>query len=117
MFHNDTLVRGEDRTQTGSGSSARSLDDLISDLFPGPKGGNPLEQGTQAPLPCGLVSGDSEEKRSQQLSIEFIGRVVQEYELMVKRGLLRNRAIASVIEWASAECLRSPTCSKMKNCE
>jgi hypothetical protein len=117
-MYNDTLVHGQDRSKAGSGSSARCLDDLISDLFAGQKAGKPLEQGDQAPLPCGRVSDESlEEKRSEQLGAEFIGRLAQEFELMVQRGLLRNRAIASVIDWASAECLRSSRRPEMKNSE
>ena len=50
-------------------------------------------------------------------SAEFIGRLAQEFELIVQRGLLRNRAIASVIDWASAECLRSSPRQEMKNSE
>ncbi len=110
-MYNDILVRDKDRQKPGS--AARPLDELIAELFLRPKTGKPLEKEAQAPMPRvteGSGSGDNaEEKQSQQLIAEFTSRLAQEYELAVQRGLPRNRAIASMLEWASAECVRSAT--------
>jgi hypothetical protein len=47
-----------------------------------------------------------EEERLEQLGDEFVGHIIEEYERVVRHGLLPNRAIANVLEWASCECLR-----------
>jgi hypothetical protein len=42
----------------------------------------------------------------EQLSSELIGHLIQDYELIIQRGLPPAQAIASVIGWASGECRR-----------
>lgn len=106
-MYNDILTRDEERLKPCSGRAARVLDDLIAELFLRPKTGKPFEKGTQAPLPC--VTGDlgSDDVKEKQLVAEFTSRLAQEYELAVQRGLPRNKVIASMLEWASAECVRA----------
>ena len=49
---------------------------------------------------------EREQERLQRLEREFIGRLIEEYERAVENGLPANRAIASLLEWASRECPR-----------
>ncbi len=59
---------------------------------------------------CTTITLDSnqqlEQERLQKVESELIGRVIEAYERALQNGLRPNRAIASMLEWASLECPR-----------
>ena len=55
---------------------------------------------------AGLGSDEHEQERQQNLERELIDRVIEVYEDAVEKGLCPQRAIASMLEWASRECPR-----------
>jgi hypothetical protein len=52
------------------------------------------------------LPGRPEEEALDELAVEFIGRLIQEYERAVESGLPPSRAMACLIGWASGECER-----------
>ena len=59
---------------------------------------------------CTTISLDANERleheRLEKVERELIGQVIEAYERALQNGLVPNRAIASVLEWASLECPR-----------
>ena len=59
---------------------------------------------------CTTISLDPNEQleleRLEKVERELVGRVIEAYERALQNGLVPNRAIASVLEWASLECPR-----------
>lgn len=48
----------------------------------------------------------AKDRREEKTLQNLIGRVIQEYERAVDRGLDPSRALAGVLEWAACECQR-----------
>jgi hypothetical protein len=49
---------------------------------------------------------EPEKERLKRLERELIDHLIEEYERVVEEGLPPQRAIASLLEWASRECPR-----------
>ncbi len=72
----------------------------------------PGESGIQAKADWARLTEDLpsaprlQDEALEQLTSELIGRLIQDYERIIQRGLPPAQAIASVIGWASGECRR-----------
>ena len=112
MLNNEALPRENERQKPSCEDASRPIDDLISDLFLRTRLGKTPEKDRPAALPVNCVTsaggpesnGRMEEEQVQRLGNEFMGRLIQEYEQAVQRGLPATRAMASLLEWAASEC-------------
>jgi hypothetical protein len=102
MAYNDNAVRNNIR----EAGFSRENPSPEAGQVPGPREPRAEKSPEDLENSLGCSYSNAEEETLQQMGDEFIGRVIQEYERAVRRGLLPNKAIASVLEWASCECQR-----------
>jgi hypothetical protein len=100
---NETLIQAlfacaEFRPDEDAASNRR----LASSSETNHRAGNVSERSLGRP-PAAVMQ---EEEAQAQLANDFVGRIIQEYERILERGLPPSRAIASVVGWASSECER-----------
>ncbi len=67
-------------------------------------GAGPYGPSHNRPRAAGQMS--AKERREEKTLQQLVGRVIQEYERAVDRGLDPSRALAGVLEWAACECQR-----------
>ncbi len=105
----------DENSATGSSfRSVRSFEgEFVSEPCPRLKSEETFQNEAQASSvdwACTTITLDSNERleheRLQKVESELIGRVIEAYERALQNGLRPNRAIASMLEWASLECPR-----------
>ncbi len=108
----------DENSATGSSFSEqfrnlRTVDESVSEHCLHLRSQEPLQREASASSldwMCKTISLDSnerlEQERLEKVERELIGRVIEAYECAVQQGLVPNRAIASMLEWASMECPR-----------